>query len=416
MKLLEQNDYTQLFFRAIQYDTREKITAYFKGKYNEEKECNPLELFIDGVNKAYNGFSGQFQQILHDEKRTYYLLCSKFPDYKKPDINEHKLPCINIDKTYIGHYTNLDIERIKEGFDEFVRAERSKEYPKIEKLDLDSLEHSDIVAGYYENNWKFSNVKHQDGIYNIPILESALALISDKKQMKFPWEAYVKGFCNEYLKPITKKPTTTKEREWLLRSIQPNPFLPSLSYQPNEEAYFSEEKAAEYGAYNAKAYRTWEIVIEELPTFEEIFKGEKENKEEQPATTDLPVEPKDYSNTAKPLSDVAQKTDLLKDWIKSDYITNFSEIENELLKRGFIDASFKWIKSKRKLIEFLLVIEGYRFFKGTVLGEKKQSFHYRQFISERYGYGKTGLTETNKKYKTDVELAKATFFWIKKPD
>ena len=105
----------------------------------------------------------------------------------------------------------------------------------------------------------------------------------------------------------------------------------------------------------------------------------------------------------------------LKNWIEFKKIPMFIDIEQGLFDKGFIDENHKWLKKKRKLIEFLKVISEYQFFREKVLAHKKQPFHYRQFISERYGYGKTGLTATSKEYKPTFEISKSSFFWIEKP-
>jgi len=110
------------------------------------------------------------------------------------------------------------------------------------------------------------------------------------------------------------------------------------------------------------------------------------------------------------------ETEILKDWILSDYLSEFGEIEKELFSRKFIDNNYKWKKTKRNLIEFLIVIQEYGFFKRVVQGNQKQGFHYRRFIAERYGYGKFGLSDSWKKHQPNLNEAKIPFFWINKPE
>jgi len=110
------------------------------------------------------------------------------------------------------------------------------------------------------------------------------------------------------------------------------------------------------------------------------------------------------------------ETNILIDWILPDYIEKFIEIEKQLFIRGYIDQSYKWKKQKTELAEFLCVIINYKYFKPNVKGKKVQDFHKRQFISGRYGYEKTGLTETWKKKKPKFELACIPFSWIEKPE
>jgi hypothetical protein len=102
-------------------------------------------------------------------------------------------------------------------------------------------------------------------------------------------------------------------------------------------------------------------------------------------------------------------------WCYSDCIESFVKIEKELLKREYLNEKYKWEKHKTELIEFLQIIYNFKFFKSVVDGKNKQFFHYRQFISELYGLGKTGLSETAKNHKPSIELAKATFFWLENP-
>ena len=104
----------------------------------------------------------------------------------------------------------------------------------------------------------------------------------------------------------------------------------------------------------------------------------------------------------------------LKDWIYANAISKFKETEEELYNREYLDTSYKWQKQKTKLIDFIHVIISYNYFKPIVKGKKTQDFHKRQFISQRYGFGKTGLTETAKKYKPELKIALIPFYWISK--
>lgn len=106
----------------------------------------------------------------------------------------------------------------------------------------------------------------------------------------------------------------------------------------------------------------------------------------------------------------------LKESIYSDHISKFTKIESELFERGFIDSSHKWQKHKTDLADFLCVLINYKYFKPIVKGKTIKDFHKRQFISERYGYGKTGLSETWKKAKPQIQSAVIPFSWIEKPE
>lgn len=124
--------------------------------------------------------------------------------------------------------------------------------------------------------------------------------------------------------------------------------------------------------------------------------------------------PTGFNTTVK--TTFKHKDENLKDWILSDFITKFKDIEKELFERGYLNKSYQWKKHKTELIEFLCVISEYKYFKHCAKGKPIKDFHKRQFISERYGYGKTGLTETSKKYKPTLKIASSQFYWIKKPD
>lgn len=157
------------------------------------------------------------------------------------------------------------------------------------------------------------------------------------------------------------------------------------------------------------------ILLTELgePGFEDFQKAEErfwENKEQE-------LEKKNKHTSNKPDEPVfIPNNEDLSDWILPDFIPKFLEIEKELFRRGYIKNSYQWQKHKTVLIKFLCVIINYKYFRQIVKGKKIQDFHKRQFISERYGFGKTGLTETSKKHKPTLEFALIPFSWIKKPD
>lgn len=126
------------------------------------------------------------------------------------------------------------------------------------------------------------------------------------------------------------------------------------------------------------------------------------------------ITPDKYDDNTDKLT-FTPETDLLKEWILSDYLSTFTAIEHELFKRGYIDNSYKWKETKIKLTDFLCVIISYKYFKIIVKSKKIHDFHKRQFISDRYGIGKTGITQTWKKAKPKIDIAKITYSWIEKP-
>jgi|GEM_PF-5161469 len=109
------------------------------------------------------------------------------------------------------------------------------------------------------------------------------------------------------------------------------------------------------------------------------------------------------------------ETDKLKEWILPDYLNTFTTIEQELLNKGYINYSYEWVKKKSELAEFLCVIINFKYFKPVVKGKRIKDFHKRQFISERYGFGKTGLSETWKNTNPKFDIAIIPFSWIEKP-
>ena len=102
----------------------------------------------------------------------------------------------------------------------------------------------------------------------------------------------------------------------------------------------------------------------------------------------------------------------LKNWIEFKKITLFTEIEQGLFDYRYIDENYKWQKSQKDLVEFLIVINEYKFFRVRVKGCKQNAKHYRWFISERYGYHKTWLSDTSNKYKPNFEYSLKNFTWI----
>ena len=98
-------------------------------------------------------------------------------------------------------------------------------------------------------------------------------------------------------------------------------------------------------------------------------------------------------------------------------IEKFKEIEKELFNLGYLNNSYQWNtkKTKKKLIDFVSVVDHYGYFRKLNISRAPvKDFHKRQFISERYGFGKTGLSETSKKYKPSLEEALIPFSWIEK--
>lgn len=189
---------------------------------------------------------------------------------------------------------------------------------EIYKLDLFSLSQSDVVYNYYDRHYKFSTVSGY-GFNKIPILESASNFIShehlqqtDGIKLKYPFKSYIEGFIDEYSKPMGGDLNTDEGKIWLLRHIQPttepNPNqteIPDISIRyvnGIQEKYFSEEKAKDYGVYNARAYKVWEFVINNLPFYEKVFAVKQDVDLKGLPINVLKKAYKDYKNLWQPIS------------------------------------------------------------------------------------------------------------------
>jgi hypothetical protein len=133
---------------------------------------------------------------------------------------------------------------------------------------------------------------------------------------------------------------------------------------------------------------------------------------------------RDIINSAFPLTSELPKVnfknsllskhhDALISLILPDYIEIFERIEKGLLARGYLDESYQWVKFKKKLVDFIVIIQEFRYFKPHRNGKKLKPLHHRQNIAELYGFDKTGLTDINQKYKPTLLQAEASFLWIK---
>jgi transposase len=142
MKMLDQEQYNLIFFGALKYDSVAKVSAYFKGKFVEIKECNPVELYIDGLTKAFEYFKQQIDEQYFREMDNYTLLCKfgKSENAQIPIKYNTGLPAFYIDNGFRAHYYLGDILFIKKGLDKFegIRDER----PQQEKSFPEHLNHA----------------------------------------------------------------------------------------------------------------------------------------------------------------------------------------------------------------------------------------------------------------------------------
>lgn len=132
------------------------------------------------------------------------------------------------------------------------------------KIDTTSLGFCPKAFSYYKQNFAFASVQLVDEIENsiIPIYKEALNLHQDDLE----WlKQYVKVFIDVYNK--TLMPTQTdNQKDWLLRFIATTDYI-----NMNEINYLA--------SHTAKAVKAWEIIISDLPYYQNtIFKepGEKQ--------------------------------------------------------------------------------------------------------------------------------------------
>lgn len=184
----------------------------------------------------------------------------------------------------------------------------------------DALRYHEVAEAYYYRNWNFLNInfdfKDIVDFKVIPMSDKALSFISHgyiehigkgiKINAEYPYKSYRLGFIEEYQKPIEGDLTTEEGRNWsILRHIQPTHEPPEISYRNFEnewEAYFSEEKAEEYGTYMARSYKAWEFLVNHLPFYEKFFITKQEEDLEGLPVNVLKKAYKEHKDLWKPIS------------------------------------------------------------------------------------------------------------------
>jgi hypothetical protein len=201
---------------------------------------------------------------------------------------------------------------------------------------------------------------------------------------------------------------------WKILTIYTDEIDALLSYQA-ENYYEAKEKFCELVEHHVRGFVRANNYLKETAKLDEIKIWLKDNRIFK-AMDKSKMPDKEGFQSGLTTAQRDEKSSQLKEWILPDCLEKFTEIEKELFKRGFIDTFHKWhdCKTKRNLVEFLCVIVNYKYFRPIVRDKKIKDFHKRQFISERYGFGKTGLTETWKKTKPKIESAIIPFFWIER--
>lgn len=105
------------------------------------------------------------------------------------------------------------------------------------------------------------------------------------------------------------------------------------------------------------------------------------------------------------------RVEFVESFIDSSKLESFFNLEIELIKQGWLCSEFHWKKnrSKKKLIDLLVCLNDKNYFKKIIGGEKKNIKHYRWYISELYGFEKTGLSYISRQYKPSYEVAKISY-------
>ncbi len=152
----------------------------------------------------------------------------------------------------------------------------------IKKLDRTSLSKTNDLFYYYTEKWEFQVINNAYGAFkNIPIPLRASEFIAEN-YTNYPWNSYIKGFIEEYKKPIEIDSSTEEAQKWSIRHISTTQGNAGSIPRPE----FT-EKIEEYGAEIAKAFKAWEYVIKNLPFYEELYakENEKDKTQAQPYIT-----------------------------------------------------------------------------------------------------------------------------------
>ena len=200
---------------------------------------------------------------------------------------------------------------------------------------------------------------------------------------------------------------------WKILTVYTDKIDALLSYQA-KHYYKSNEKFCELVDHGVREFVRTNNYFNETTRIEEIKLWLKDNRIPM-ANDEKEKPPKTDFQSGLSLQETNELSSQLKEWILPDYLNKFVEIEKELYNREYIDQYHQWQKKLTVLVEFVCVIIVYNYFKPIVNGKKIKDFHKRQFISERYGYKKSGLTDTWGKVKPKIDSAKIPFSWIEKP-
>ena len=136
----------------------------------------------------------------------------------------------------------------------------------IEKFDESTLATSETLSTTYANDWDFRVINNAYGAYkNIPVPEEVLLFI-EKKHNNYPWAFYIKGFVEEYERPIDVNLSTDEMKRWTVRHID----IKHGKINEIPTPIFT-DKIENYGAEIAKAFKAWEFIVKNFPVYEKLY-------------------------------------------------------------------------------------------------------------------------------------------------
>ena len=205
-------------------------------------------------------------------------------EWNKTQANREELFDIrNLNKNIEFLKNNNLLSKIEEplkeilDFDNLSLCITSNELIEISRLSLIQLNNLNNVAfDYYKRNYDFQSVSFKDKYKTIPIKKYSsefIIRIEQEEGTLFSYESYIQGFLSVYSDsfptPYIDTPKTRKE--FILKYIAPNPWLPSTP--------FNEKNAYDHGKATAYQFMAWKIVLENFTIFEDVFNDNSMQKE-----------------------------------------------------------------------------------------------------------------------------------------
>lgn len=142
----------------------------------------------------------------------------------------------------------------------------------IDTLELEVLALNNVANNYYTKYFKFIKVLNKEN-RDVVYMPESVSLFIEKAGLKYPWSNYRNGFFHQYNKGIVCQPEALLFN--ITKNIRPDFLFPVISFGKEQNQYFNEEKAFEYGRYIAQIYCAWELIIRNWPNYNEIFQIEE---------------------------------------------------------------------------------------------------------------------------------------------